>query len=498
MSRADTQETKSPHTKREIIKKMPLELTRFEGELEEFTHKSMMEPANSSFFTALGLGILETLVRLKPKGFLAESAWKGISEKLGLIDQFAKDMRLTDCYENFKAFIKKLKQADRRTAWKMLESSYDNSLTQINLEQGTKLMICSFIDQDYKLIMSGTLGFNIILSELAKKLSVHLVHIENNTYTVYKHKNIAPIVYIYSKHKHFGVVYHMSVKYLDEKKSDTFGIDFRSFPFLYNPSKPFIMRIQLQKNSASSEFIEVLSILAQNLKPMDANSKASLLLHISSLKNLCPEIEDSLQEVYEQAISLCGHQGKEYTPVCLQSHCLDCLVDLVLDSTNGNVMCPCGVLLDASDIMFLTSDNLEVPRYKEGQHRNSSVPPIQRVEEREKEKEKRSDRILRKRSIKERRSSFSQDLQRLPVINNKIPCSVCRRGMDSDKYDGVKCVGHQICLECRVKKMLNGQERCPACKRFYNNHELTILRMMHESIDLTSTILKAENFIDTL
>ena len=60
--------------KEEIIKKMPMELTRFDGELEEFTHKAMIEPTSDSFFASLGLAVLETLVRMKPKSFLTDSA----------------------------------------------------------------------------------------------------------------------------------------------------------------------------------------------------------------------------------------------------------------------------------------------------------------------------------------------------------------------------------------------------------------------------------------
>ena len=74
MSRSISNHVQGIKKKEENIKKMPMDLTRFEGELSEFTHKSMIEPVSGSFFAALGLAILETLIRMKPKSFLTESA----------------------------------------------------------------------------------------------------------------------------------------------------------------------------------------------------------------------------------------------------------------------------------------------------------------------------------------------------------------------------------------------------------------------------------------
>lgn len=482
MSRA---ETKTSSNRYEHVKKMPLELTRFEGELEEFTHKAMLEPLSSSFFAALGLGLLETLVRMKAKSFLTESAWKGIIEKYSLIGELAKDLRMTEVYEDFKGFLKDLRKVDRKSAWKMLEMASGFSPSQIHLEQGVKLLVCACIDQDYKLIMNGTLNKNLILLEFTKKISVHIVHIENNAYTLYKHKNIAPVIYIYSKNSHFGIVYHMSIKYLDEK-SDAFGIDFRSFPFLYNPSKRFALQISTQKDSSTSEFIECLSILAYHVKPMDASSKAELFSHISSLKNLCPEAESALQEVFEQAISKCGHQGKEYTAVCLQSHCIDCLVNTILECKSDNVLCPCGIALDISDLQFLTSDNMSKQKIE---HKTSSLSPM---------RQDNSKLLSRKSSIRKRKSSISNKLQKLPIITNKVTCSMCKKQLEKDKFSSIKCTGHQICIECRSKKLKNGPERCTICHRFYTSHELTVLQMFENSIDLTSSLLKTGDFIDNL
>ena len=60
--------------KPEQIRKLPLELTRLDGELSDFTHKAMFEPVSSSFYASLGFSILESLIRLKSKSFLTESA----------------------------------------------------------------------------------------------------------------------------------------------------------------------------------------------------------------------------------------------------------------------------------------------------------------------------------------------------------------------------------------------------------------------------------------
>ena len=367
----------------------------------------------------------------------------------------------------------------------MLQNCYTSKSNSIPLITGFKMLICSCINQDYKLIMNDSLNHQIILTEIVKKISIHIIHIEDISYTLYKYRNIAPIVYIYSNNSHYGLIYHLSIKYLDEK-TDSFGIDFRSFPFLYNPSKKFSLKIGAVTNSTNTNFLDIISILVQNLKPLDSASKSDLLMHVNSLKTLCPDIQGKVQELYDKAISQCGHQGREYTPVCLQSHCMDCLMDAILDSKGDNTLCPCGIPLDESDLKFLTSDTLELSNeYLTEQ--NSSLSPVRINEEKI---------LTKKNSIKRRRPSASSVLQKLPAITNNIPCSMCRKQLNKDSFAGVKCQGHSICLQCRFKRFRRGGEQCPICNRFYNNEEISAIKVLNNSIDLASSFLNTGSFID--
>ena len=370
----------------------------------------------------------------------------------------------------------------------MLESCCNSKINAINISICFKILICSVIGQDYQLIMNGNLNKQTILAEFVKKISIHIVHIENFSYVLYKYVNIAPIAYIYSNRSHYGLIYHVSVKYLDEK-SDNFGIDFRAFPFIYNPSKSFSPKIAVVANSTNSNFLDIISLLIHNLKPLDSTSKSNLLIHVNSLKILCPEIQDRVQDLYEKAISKCGHQGREYTAVCLQNHCMDCLIDIILDSRGGDILCPCGTPLDESDLQFLTSDNIETPKVAKAEKKYASLSPIRRNGEKI---------ISKKCSINGERSSFSQTFQRLPIINNTIPCIICRKNLNKDSYTGIKCEDHHICLKCRSKRFKKSTPQCPACNRLYNNDEITVIKMLNNSIDLTSSLLKTRNFIDTL
>ena len=384
----------------------------------------------------------------------------------------------------FQDFLQNLKESNAFSAKKILDSCCSVT-SPIKFELSIKLLFCSVVDQDYKLVLNGSLNEKTMLKDISKNLSIHILHIENNHYSLYNNQNIAPLVYLYSNKNHFGIIYHSSIKYLDEKPQ-TLGIDFRSFPFLYNPSKKFNPKVFDFQENAYTKFFEIIKTLTFNLKPLNSATKAEILKNFNFLKKMCPELTPKISELCQSSVFHCGHDCKDYTPVCLKPHCLDCLIDKIKNSYNNEILCPCGIPLDLSDLNFLTNE-LSTPKHSE-YSRYATVKPASKY----------TRKFSRTGSIFDRKENFEETIKRLPVINNKIICVTCRKSLNKENFNGIKCTGHNICINCRGKRLKAGDEQCPACLRLYTVDELTILRMVNNSADLTSSFLNVKSFIDTL
>jgi hypothetical protein len=482
MSKTASQDGRSE--KKQWVKKRGLEKTRFEGQLSEFTYKCMLEPVRDSFFAAVGLGLLESLVRMKSSGFLADSAWKNVMVRLSLAEQIAAELAVADTFASFKEFIIRLKAQSRAEARQSIDIIFSSHSSNIDFIMGIKLLVCACTGREYGIVFSGGYSVDLILKELSEKLSVHFVHIFLDQFTLYSAKNIGPLIFLYSFKEQFGVAYHSVTKLFDET-ADPGYIDLRSYPFLHNPAKQFSPKPLQETGNTANLLVECLEIVSGSAKEMPTRNKAELFKHVRALKSLMPEASARLVSVCSEIASNCGHDMIEFTPMCLQSHCTFCLLDLISVAQDDDVLCPCGVPLDYSDIEKLTvhEEDERSPRVMKS---NSNSPG------------RAIPKVSKKKSRRSTKPSMSQALNRLPMIRSKVLCAVCRRSMESEEFGGEKCKGHSVCLECRVKSSKSGKASCQICGRKYGKGEVGVFRMRTGSVDFRTTLIDTRSFIDSL
>lgn len=463
------------------MKKKILEPTGLGDELSEFTHFSLLEPAYASLYTSLGISLLESLVRLKPISFATETVWKNLFKLLEQVTASAETFQLGEILEEFIKFLNELKKSEKPAAKRLIDKSFGPQ-GRVNLEISVKLVVYACLDKSFEAIMAGSLQPEQVLTEFSKKVGVHIVHFIGESYKIYKSKNIAPLIFVCSKKNHFGVIYHCLHLKCDEKQ-ENLTVDYKRFPFLHNPATKLQLMMPPSSENMINKFLDLFSLLSCNLKPLDTSSQIELRKLINSLKVICPDSDSKLQELYQKSISLCGHQGKEYTPACLQSHCEKCLVNSVLHAPESKVLCPCGVPLDSSDISFL-SGSLKTPKSKEIKFLSNSESPKKT--------------LYKNDPLAKRNSAFASTISKLPTLHEKKVCGICRNQIKRGNFKAVQCNGHVVCLDCRAKRITKGSNNCPLCGRKYTDEENIKLRMRNGSVDLTASLFKATTFIDSL
>lgn len=463
------------------MKKKNLELTRYSEELSEFTHFSIVEPAYSSLYTSLGISLLESLIRLKVISFATETAWKNLFQQLDHITASAQSFQLGEILEDFTKFLTEVKKAEKPTAKRLIDKSF-GQYGNINLEISMKLLVYSCLDKDFEAVMAGSLPAEQVFTEFSKKIGIHIVHFIGESYKTYKSKNIGPLLFLCSNKGQFGVVYHSLYLRVDEKQ-ENLTVNYKKFPFLYNPGTKLQLAMPASSENVINKFFELFSLLTSNLRALDTSSQIELRKLVYGLKVMCPDNEARLQELYQKCISLCGHKGKEYTPACLQSHCEKCLFNIILQAPDDKVLCPCGVPLDSSDIIYLSED-LSTPKCKNSKLLSNSQSPKKA--------------LYKKDPLAKRNSAFASTISKLPTLSEKKICGICRKDLKRDNFKEVQCSGHIVCMDCRSRRITKGINNCPLCGRKYNDEENIKLRMRNGPVELTTSLFKATNYIDTL
>lgn len=433
-----------------------MEPTNFSGEFSEFTHKTIIEPAEISFWGAFCLGLLEGLNRLKGLTEEIFIIWEKIFEKL----EKGKELNGIKSVTRFEDGLRMLKEVDKTSGKGIIEELF---VGRVDVVKATKLIACGCMETENEIIANDQISIEAVMKGFSLALGIHIICFTDKKYRLFKCSSQGPIIFLHNKNDQYSVLYHYSAKYLDEKTEIAF-VDFKNFPFFYNPNSKLELRLIKETDSIPNKFIEIGNLLAYNLKPLNVNSRNDIKQIINNLKIICPEFKDKLEDLYNKIVEVCDHKAKEYVPVCLQSHCAICLMDTILESNGNSVLCPCNVELSKADILFLSGQS-------SNPNNTCRLVTIPHAPEKRKN-----------------RNSFINSYK-LPAIRLNTFCNCCKKQMKSENFVGIYCSQHQVCLNCRASSVLKGIEKCPICKRTYSIEEITILKMRNNSIDLTSSVL---------
>ena len=430
--------------------------TNFSGEFSEFTHKKTFKPSETSFWPAFCLSLFEGLNRLRGLTEEIFKVWEKVFESL----EKAKRLDRKNKLGQFEVVLRRLKEADKVSGKGIVEEMFNG---KVNIVKGGKGLACGCMENEAEIIVNDQISVEAVMKGFSSALGIHIICFTDKKYRLFKCEEKGPIVFLYNQSGSFSVVYHYSVKYFDEK-NEIFSVDFKKFPFFYSPNSKLELRLVKEPESIPMRFLEISNLLAYNVKPLDFNARNDLKQIIGTLKSCCPELKEKLEELYGKIISYCKHKGKEYTPVCLQSHCASCLMDAILESNGNPVICSCNVELSKADVLYLSGQSPDP---------NNNCRVLNKPVAPEKVK---------------KRSSFI-NTNKLPAIRQNTLCLSCKKQVRSQDFIGIYCSQHQVCLDCRASSVLKGLEKCPICNRDYTIEELTILKMRNKSIDLTSSVL---------
>ncbi|CAG9311853.1 unnamed protein product [Blepharisma stoltei] len=265
-----------------------------------------------------------------------------------------------------------------------------------------------------------------------------------------------------------------------------------------------------------------------------------------------PELESKLQVLLQTSLKKinqpsraeipnggCQHYGAErYTPICKQSHCKECLRELIFaDPENSQqIACPCGIGLSRKNkdeiapelnpyIKKQIGNSINIPAQNFSQGRpqadlkqnfkpapqsfqenvekqsppqlqkkpippanqNKPQPKIFAAENKKHQNPLPPNQIIPKRIPENQSPPKYQHPPELPknknprsgprIDANKLACTVCSAVKDIDNFTAITCSGHDICSTCRVIYLQRSHE-CPKCYRVYSDSEIEMISIL--------------------
>lgn len=306
------------------IKKVALQVLNLKGELKDFIYIAPIVPATSSFFVSFGLGLLESLIRLKSSDLEIE-AWERIVDWFPAMLELSKKFQLLAIYDNFVKLYSSLKASSRKNAMQiMLELEQNEKLCIIDI--GFRLLIVA-ITNNYLILKGKVRNFEVILNSLVQKLKISVFCIVNGRHRVYKTSEGVPVVCLYSNSGNFSILYHRATKYVDEKP-DPVHFDPHKFPFA-NSNLP-----QQEITQTSSALIDLVNFLSSQIPTLSSELQLELQSKLSNL----PEEFSGINSLSSVSNLLdrqsCNHNGNFVLGNCGKLHCSECM--------RYWTRCPCG------------------------------------------------------------------------------------------------------------------------------------------------------------
>jgi hypothetical protein len=243
----------------------------------------------------------------------------------------------------------------------------------------------------------------------------------------------------------------------------------------YSPSPKSHSTSLSNKESLSDSlfhsFFNLCFFFSNHLKPLDTSSQFKLKRLIKVLQTASPENVENFERILNNCISG-NKQRPRLTPSCLSNNFkpLPSKYQISAGLSTRSV--------DSEEKSLMKKNDLE------------SAEKFTTLNQ----------TFYSKKIFSEKKEEVLMNINKLPVIVNKVLCHVCRKEVKGKEDRLVVCKGHPVCLQCRLKKAGMGDNLCPVCGRKYSDEESIKLRlrMRSSSIDVADSLFKAVSFIDSL
>jgi hypothetical protein len=409
------------------VRKLPMQSISFKGELKDFIYVSIVEPGSASFFTAFGICLLESLIRLKSCPEITQQTWNSLKSLIFLSKVPAKKLNFVHLHDKFTQLISDITLNNRRNAMNLLDKITNTDA--ICIDYGIRFILLA-MGSPVSIIKGKIRNYESVLGLLSQKLCVNLFVVVMDKYKTIKASSNSPLICLYEiEQGNFALIYHLAAKYLDEKP-DPVHIDPFNFPFT-DPSIP----IPDPKEQLGS-VLDLISFLSMNIQSLPPDMQSQLKLKIEAAAQELPGIlaitnlpklaGDTVESFYSPPTAFDAQK----------TGCKDCM--------DRSIKCYCANTLGYTQ------------RNQSSQPRSVSIGTRPRPN-----------------------MSASLRTQESPLNRAKSTCSECGKTGDSEEYNLIPCKKHQICLRCRAKKATKGNFKCSQCSRDYLPEEKALLSAMN-------------------
>jgi hypothetical protein len=417
-----------------------------------FTHKILVKPSRAAFFSALGIGLIQSVETSQNlfESIEVRKSLERVMEGLGLNQD--------DNLLFFQKFIHSIQKISDFLDFKVF-------LDVINSIGYSLWMICSYINHE-NFPGNGNLtndfdieNNEILLDKICKKLKITLILIKNK-----------------GENKYFGCEYRSLIVPLFKEPDNYFSVlihnqalpDKKKFPFLYT----------------LDEGVRKLILCLQTLikKKLNPNEKKLFLSKIESVYNdkelyyLLPKKLIKLFKVNQ--LDKCNHESFScILAVCNNYHCVQCLYRLTQGQERLKWECLCNRRISPKNYEQLCR------KYEKILNKNKSKSTLNA----------NGFKIDQKASFDfKAKPPLVQDTEQNSE-RNTFKCNNCTSA--NLQFDfGIKCESHRICISCRSRNT----ESCIVCNRKYDQIEKsTIIKIANEFIVNDSTNLNKDSPANT-
>lgn len=273
-----------------MIQKLPLQPIETGGDLKDFSYVSMIEPVSSSFYVSLGIGLFESLIRLKPYPEITHPTWVALFESHSQSKTIAAECSLAYKHSEFRRILDSVNNNDRKLALKGLEGLSKNYEKLLAIDYGIRFILLRALEVDPKSIITGSFkNFMQAAKNISALLNIGLGIARGDKMKEFKSDFEGPMIFLYmSSRGQFGILYHKVAKYIDEK-SDAVYTDCSLYPFSTKISSPKTEPDQL----VTQNILDLIEILADNVKEdLPRSVEKHIIEKIETLSKIYPGLQD--------------------------------------------------------------------------------------------------------------------------------------------------------------------------------------------------------------
>lgn len=347
------------------------------GDLADFTVISRPIPQEKSFYLALGVAIMQSLIRLKPTKYHPQflGLFKQCSDSAQAL---ATRFGYQDHYTKFTRAIELFLGTDRKQGleWLKIMMQKNHQGAAVAFEKGMRCLVADIIgkDHEYANILNNFFDISskeFYLDNICNRLKIHIMIVSQNTqkFTSRTDKNQGPLLTLYLDSNYwYSVMYHREALIIDNTGSQMTD-SLEKFPFIYDPrlnqssatpnaptafnfaptaqiigngvgirpslevDRPKIVQSLRSKDELLSELAKIISaylptykdenllrLINQNIE----EDQSLLSTHVSRLKDIL--ISQSPQFSNQTS---CNHKRESFKPNCGYEHCIFCLKEKI-------------------------------------------------------------------------------------------------------------------------------------------------------------------------